>query len=127
MANLLEQAQATLMSSMLTHAGTAVTYRRGGVSVVLDAVKGKSDIEIAGTDGGQTLVQSIDWIVKPEDLVLDGSQVTPERGDIVELTAGGKVVQHSVLSIPGEPGWRYTDPYRKGLRIHTKVVSEAPA
>jgi hypothetical protein len=35
---------------------------------------------------------------------------------------GDQVFVYEVLAPGGEPPWRYSDPYRRTLRIHTKHV-----
>ncbi len=63
-----------------------------------------------------------DFLVRTEDLVLAEELTLPERGDRVREVGGGKVFVYEVMAPGKEPHFRYSDPYRKTLRIHTKQV-----
>ena len=64
-----------------------------------------------------------DYLVATADLILDEQRVLPERGDVIEETDGVAVYRYEVMSLGSEPHWRYSDPYRSLLRIHTKLVA----
>ena len=49
--------------------------------------------------------------------------VLDERGDRIEETESGKKFTYEVMPLGTEPHWRYSDPHRKTLRIHTKHIS----
>lgn len=61
------------------------------------------------------------------DLVLGGATALPKAGDRVRETDGGKVFVYEVMAPGNEPAWRYSDPYRRALRIHTKHVATEAA
>jgi hypothetical protein len=63
-----------------------------------------------------------DFLIHAADLVLAGNPTLPERGDIIRETQGGKVFVYEVMAPGGEPPWRWSDVYRKVLRIHAKQV-----
>ena len=44
----------------------------------------------------------------------------PQRGDRIRETQGQQVFVYEVTAPGKEPVWRYSDPYRKTLRVHTK-------
>ena len=46
----------------------------------------------------------------------------PQRGDRVRETQGATVFVYEVTAPGKEPCWRYSDAYRKTLRIHTKQI-----
>jgi hypothetical protein len=61
-------------------------------------------------------------LIQPADLVIAGSQVLPERGDTIRETQNGNVYIYEVMAPGSEPHWRWSDPHRKLLRIHTKQI-----
>jgi predicted MarR family transcription regulator len=54
--------------------------------------------------------------------VLGGSPTLPERGDLIRETQGAKTFIYEVMAPGKEPPWRWSDVFRKVLRIHTKQV-----
>jgi len=125
-ADLLQQASDWLEEKRTQHASRVVAYVRGAQSVELLATIGKTTFEV--DDGYGVLVrhESRDFLVLAADLVLDGAPVLPQRGDRVRETQGQQVFVYEVTAPGKEPCWRYSDPYRKTLRIHsTQVDTEA--
>jgi len=100
-----------------------VTYARGEDTVDVAATKGETLFEI---DTGGAAIQTyhaLDFIVRTSELVFDGEAVTPESGDTITET-DGDVTRTFRVSVPGsEQCFRYTDPHRKGIRIHTKEIA----
>jgi len=102
------------------HMTTGVTYVRGSSSVELSATIGRTVFELRDDYGGIEKTEARDYIVRAEDLILDGSAVLPERGDEIRETDGAKTCVYEVMAPGKKPHWRWSDPYRKALRIHTK-------
>lgn len=97
--------------------GSSITYSRPGVgSVTIDAIPGESSHEIERDNTIIDEVRSRDFLVVASDLVIDGSTITPERHDTI--TEGGET--YTVLAVGGEAHWRWTDPTKAMIRIHTK-------
>jgi len=67
-------------------------------------------------------VQSRDFLIFTADLILDGSIVSPARGDQIRETVGDATFVYEVMAPGQEPPWRYSDDFRKTLRVHTKHV-----
>jgi hypothetical protein len=63
-----------------------------------------------------------DFPIKAADLVLGSAPTLPERGDVIRETQGTKTFIYEVMAPGKEPPWRWSDTYRKLLRIHTKQV-----
>mgnify|MGYP000511424066 CR=1 FL=1 len=63
------------------------------------------------------------YLIAAADLVLSGVQTLPQRGDRVVETAGDQQLTHEVIAPGQEPCWRYSDPYRTTLRIHSKLIA----
>ena len=55
-------------------------------------------------------------------MIFDGSATLPRRGDRIRETQGTTAFVYEVTAPGKEPCWRWSDPYRKTLRIHTKEV-----
>ena len=47
----------------------------------------------------------------------------PRRGDAIVEIDGNHTFIFEVMALGGEPPWRYSDPFRLKLRIHTKQVA----
>jgi hypothetical protein len=72
-------------------------------------------------------LESRDYLVTASELILGGQVKVPEAGDCIRETDGSTVYVYEVMAPGNEPVYRYSDPYRKTLRIHTKLVSTEPA
>ena len=116
MTDLLQQSSAWLESQRCRHMTVPVTYRRGEQQVQVLATIGQTVFWIDDGAGGRVRIQSRDYLITAADLVLDETPVLPVRGD--QILEGA--LTYEVLSPADEPCWRYSDPYRQTLRIHTK-------
>ncbi len=117
--NLLAKGQAWLARMKQRHESCPVVYQRGSQFVELRATIGKTVFENENGAGGIVRFESRDFLVPPSKLVLNSAVTEPERGDLVR-EIDGRV--YEVLSDGSEPCFRYSDPYRNLLRIHTKKV-----
>ena len=104
------------------HLTQTVTYRRGTDSVELAATIGRTEFEQADEYGIVRRTESRDYLVRTEDLVLTGSATLPKSGDRILETDGGATFVYEVMAPGSEPPYRYSDPYRRTLRIHTKFI-----
>lgn len=124
MPDLLHQAATWLNAKREAHLATDVEYRRGAAAVSVPATVGRTVVE--QTDEAGLLVRFVtrDYLISAERLVLPGESLPaePRLGDeIVETLPDGRRFVHRVISPgSGEPPWRYSDPARTTLRIHTK-------
>ena len=121
--DLLEQGAAWLEDQRHQHMTRAVVYERGTDSVELDATIGRTEFEQADEYGVIHKLESRDYLVRAEDLVLGGQQTLPRAGDRIRETDGTQTFVYEVMAPGIEPPWRYSDAYRKTLRIHTKHVA----
>lgn len=72
-----------------------------------------------------TTVHSQDFFFPSADLVFPGNDqpVQPVLRDrIVETDGNGNEFIYMVLDNNGMPRWRYMDPYRDFIRVHTKLI-----
>jgi len=117
MSGTLKQAVLAGFRAQLAAGGVSITYSRDALSVSITAIPGRT-IETVESDFGIVFDQQRlrDWLILASDLVLDGSAVVPTRNDTI-TDAGGKT--YRVVSIPGEPEYRYSDPYEQVFRVHS--------
>jgi len=123
MTDRLEQGSAWLEDQRHQHMTRMVTYQRGSDSVQIAATVGKTEFEQADEFGIVHKLESRDYLVRTSDLVLAGAPTLPKAGDGVRETVGAQTFVYEVMAPGSEPPWRYSDPYRKALRIHTKHVA----
>lgn len=109
-----------LQQQRSAHMSQTVTYSRGAQTAIVSATRGSSNYEELDADGIVHRHQTRDYIVRTADMLLGGSPIKPQDGDRVLDGAQTYVV----VSLNGDPPWRYTDAHRSGMRIHTKLVSE---
>jgi hypothetical protein len=122
-ADLLDKGSNWLQGQRKKHATREVTYRRGAESVGVKATIGRTVFEQDDGAGVIVRTQVRDYLIDTVDLVIAGQPTLPEKGDRIEETDAGKTYIYEVLPIGAEPHWRYSDPYRRTLRIHTKLVA----
>lgn len=129
MPDLLAQGAAWLDEQRHQHLTTTVTYRRGEHAVQVQATIGRTVFRLNDAYGATVRHVSRDYLIRAADLVLDGQRVEPKRGDqVIEVDNAGIEHTHEVMgpgASGGEPDWRYSDPQRSGLRIHTKEVGSS--
>lgn len=122
MADLLEQSSAWLEDQRVKHMTRQVVYQRGTDTVEAPATIGETVFEIDDGGGALLRIESRDYLIRAADLVLAGAPALPRRGDRIRETEGAQVFVYEVASPGDEPFWRWSDPYRKTLRLHTKQV-----
>jgi len=122
-ADLLKQASAWLDAMRKAHLARPVTYCRGEESVEVLATVGRTVFETTDAYGVVEHSESRDFLILAADLVLGGQAVLPERGDRIRETQDGKTFVYEVMAPGKEPEWRWSDGYRRTLRIHTKQVA----
>ncbi|MCG3178010.1 MAG: hypothetical protein BIFFINMI_00333 [Phycisphaerae bacterium] len=122
MADLLDRASGWLDDMRTRHASRQVTYQRGGQSVQVAAGIGRTVFQIDNGSGVLETFESRDFLILAADLVLGGVAILPKAGDRITEGQDGTSYIYEVLAPGTEPAWRYSDPYRKTLRIHTKQI-----
>ena len=121
MGDLLQTGSNWLESQRHKYLAHAVAYCRGAESVELNATVGRTTFEVE-REFGVEKVESRDFLIRGQDLVLNGQQVEPSQGDRIKETIGETVLVFEVMAPGDGPPWRYSDPGRQTLRIHTKQV-----
>jgi len=124
MPDLLQTGLTWLADQLKAHASRAVIYERTGEQVTVQATLGRTLLKLDDGYGGVRMEWTDrDFLIQAADLVLAGNPVLPERGDRIRETVGAKVYVFEVLAPGKEPPWRWSDPFRKTLRIHTKEIA----
>lgn len=118
MTNLLGKAAAWLEAQRQRHLTTGVGYERAGRQISLRATIGVTVFRTQDEYGRTLRTQSRDYLIRAADLVFDGIGVLPRRGDVIH--EGGHL--YEVMAPAGEPEWRWSDPGRQTLRVHTKEI-----
>lgn len=114
-----------LTSQLQSHAAQPVVYRRGANDVTVLATFGRKLLKLDDGLGGVRMEWTdADFLVPADQLVVLRRRVLPERGDRVIVRRDGRTRVYEVLAPGGEPPWTWSDPYRRMLRIHGKLVSE---
>ena len=124
MPDLLQTGLEWLSDQLKEHASREVVYERGAEQVAVQATLGRTLLKLDDGYGGVRMEWTDrDFLVQAADLVLAGNAVLPQRGDKVRDTVGSQVFVFEVLAPGKEPPWRWSDPFRKTLRIHTKQIA----
>ncbi len=125
MTDLLEIAEQWLAEKLRAHASRPVVYRRASDEVTVEAIVGRTLLKLDDGYGGVRMEWTDrDFLIAADDLILAGQKTLPRRGDQIRETTGGKTLVYEVLAPGSEPEWRWSDPHRKLLRIHTKQIGE---
>jgi hypothetical protein len=122
-ADLLEGASAWLDAQRLKFMSRTVSYCRGKDSADVRAAIGKTVFEVDSGYGILERIESRDYLIPASDLVLASQVTLPLSGDRIRETQDGKAYVYEVMAPGKEPHFRFSDPYRRTLRIHTKHVN----
>jgi hypothetical protein len=123
MSDLLQAGSDWLADQLKQHASRLVVYRRGAEETTAAATVGRTLLKLDDGYGGVRMEWTDrDFLIHAADLVLGGSPTLPERGDVIRETQGAKTFIYEVMAPGKEPPWRWSDVFRKVLRIHTKQV-----
>jgi len=125
-ADLLEKSSAWLEDQRDKFMSRTVIYQRPGTPgpdiVEVTATIGQTLFAVDNGEGAALQVESRDYLIRASNLVLGGGPVLPRRGDQIHELQDGVIFIYEVMAPGDEPVWRYSDPYRRTLRIHTKQV-----
>lgn len=122
MGDLLDRGSVFLDDQRHRHMSRTVVYKRGAEAKELQATIGKTEFEQADEAGLIHRTESRDFLIRTVDLDLGAGPILPRAGDQVRETVGASVFVYEVNAPGGQPPFRYSDPYRRTLRIHTKHI-----
>jgi hypothetical protein len=119
MGDLLRQGSQWLEQQRSAHCSSPVTYRRGETEATFDATFGRTEYEVEDDYGLTVAAHVTDFLVAAVDFAPVFGE--PQPGD--RIVADGVV--YEVMSLGNQGPWRWSDPYRTTMRIHTKDVGTA--
>ncbi len=119
MPDLLQTGSDWLADQMKANASQSVTYSRGIASNIVQSTIGRTVFEVSSDLGIVERWEARDYLIQAADLTLG----EPRRGDQIRETQGSQTFVYEVLAPGNEPAFRFSDPYRKTYRIHTKLVA----
>ena len=122
MGDLFDRGSAFLDDQRHRHLSRTVLYRRGAEEKEVQATIGKTAFEQADDAGLIHRVESRDFLIRTADLDLGAGPTLPRAGDQVRETVGTSVFVYEVNAPGGQPPFRYSDPYRRVFRVHTKHI-----
>ena len=108
---MLNQGLDWLEQRLLGFCSSPVEYRRDAQTETVDAVFGKTDIEVDDQTGISVSSFVWDFLIDAETLGFE-----PDVGDLIVIN--GRLFE--VMNLSGQGCWRWTGPNRKTYRIHTK-------
>jgi len=104
-----------LRAAQLDVLSVDATYRRGTEGRRVKAVVGRTVFRSMNEYGAWVRTETRDFIIPAGQLDLE-----PQAGDEVVFDGG----VYEVLAPYNEPVWRWSDPYRKAIRVHTKYTGD---
>lgn len=120
--DVLSRGMAWLTGQMQAHASEPVVYQRGAFRAPMCATLGRKLLKLDDGQGGVRLERTdADFLVPYASLVAGGFGV-PRRGDVVRVRSGGEILTYEVGAPGGEPPWAWSDPFRRLVRVHAKLV-----
>jgi hypothetical protein len=122
--DLLETSSAWLEDKREQFMSRSVIYQRGNQTVQVPATIGRTVFALDDGAGGVLRTESRDYLIRTAHLVLSGVPTLPRRGDQVHEMVGTVVYVYEVMAPGDEPHFRFSDPYRKTLRVHTKQIDQ---
>ena len=123
MSDLLQQGSNFLEDQRHKYMSRQVRYTRGVESILLNATIGRTVFEEQDQFGTIQRTESRDYLIRSDDLILFGEKSEPTVGDIVIEPVNTVIFTYQVMSFASEPPFRFSDPERKTLRVHTKLIN----
>lgn len=120
--DLLDAGNKWMADQLQQHASREVVYRRGQSQVTLQATIGQTRYEQDDGYGSIIRAHVRDYIVRWNDLVLDGVQIEPAAGDLIIEQVDDQEHVYELMSLGGNPPWRFSDTSHTMIRIHTKQI-----
>lgn len=123
MANIFQQGSDWLVDQLGAHATIDVIYQQDAEQIPVKATIGRTIFEQTDAYGVIQKIESRDYLIQTTHLQVSNTPILPKRGDRIRESFGDLVAVYEVMAPGKEPHWRYSDPFRKLLRIHTKHVA----
>lgn len=124
MTDLLNSASDWLLDTLKASASVEVTLRRGASATPnLKATIGRTTFEEQQGEEVFHRFESRDYIIQVNDYQIAGVATEPQAGDTFDEVRNGKTYRYQIMSDGFESQWRFSDPFKKAYRIHTKQIS----
>jgi hypothetical protein len=113
---------------LLAERGITVSYQVGSLTVAWQVLIGRSSYQASDREGVIEERDCRDFCGIAADLTIAGQPVIPQRGHrIIEPTPAGSDT-YNLLPLESDKPYRYMDPGRLLLRVHTKrILTSDPA
>jgi hypothetical protein len=112
-----------LTGQLQVAASRPVVYRRGVAEIPLCAAFGRTKLMLGNGLGAVRIEWTDrDFLIPTASLVLAGQPIRPQRGDRIVTTDGATTETFEVLPYADEPHWRWSDPYKRMMRVHTRRI-----
>lgn len=122
MGDLLRSGLSWLEEQRTKHLSRTIKYRRASDELEIQASIGRTVFEQENGSGVIERIETRDYLVLADALAFGGTITLPRTGDQIGEVNDSEVFVYEVMAPGREPAWRYSDPYRKTLRIHTKFM-----
>lgn len=111
---------ADALRTLREETGVAAVYWRGDTQIALGNVsRGRWVFRFEDEYHTTKRIETRDFLVAAEELVIGGVPVEPVIGDRIQETVAGDRITYEVVSVNNEPCFRWSDPGRTQLRIHS--------
>jgi hypothetical protein len=110
------------------HAASPITYTPiNATSSALDLLATIGPAERIADAAGNMVVSyaHIDFSVTAADMVVNGSQFYPQRGDVIAATIGTTRATYEVRANDLKEVWDWTDSSKTRFRIHTNLKASS--
>lgn len=123
--NILAKGTAWLAGKLEEHAGTSVAYVRGPLQVTLSATLGDSVFEEDDLEGATGVLEFKEFILNHASLILGGVKTLPARGDIIQISENGVLIDYEVNAPAGGQPYQFEDGHRNIIVVQTMRKSAA--
>lgn len=121
MADMLATGASWLVDKLAANASQTVSLTRGNTAATSGVAATKCPVKAEGDpEFGILRYTDCDWIIKAAAYKIGGTQVEPQKNDLITDAAGG--IWQVLSPFAGELEYRPFDPQATAWRIHTKRV-----
>lgn len=116
--NMMSNGSAWLSEKLQAHTSQPAFYQRGQQSVEIQVTVGESEFTRQRSDDINNEQRVVDFLFPASGIHSVFHE--PNAGDYIETEYLGEKRLFEILSPGGEePAWRYSDPHRNMVRVHT--------
>lgn len=97
-------------------------YRRGSTTIPIRPTKSTEEVELIAGDGTVTVAKIILWRIVADELVVNGQEVEPAEGDLIEQQVGAKKETYEVQTAGGQACFQPIGPGCCGFLVRSRLV-----